>query len=298
MGKSLEALQGSVVALITPFAEDGSVDFDALGRLVDFHLESGTDAILVLGTTGESSTMSHEEDDAVCEFTVQRVAGRVPVIAGSGSNSTETMLEKSLSFQKRGADGLLLITPYYNKSNEEGMYRHFTTVLDAVDVPCLLYNVPGRTGCGISVHNVERLAKHPNAFGIKEASGDVGYAAKVARYLDDDFCMFAGNDDVVVPLMSLGARGVISVWANVMPHEVHEMTHAFLNGDYERARELQLAHIDLIDALFCEVNPIPVKAAVEMLGLSKAVYRQPLAPLSEAGRARLETSMRALGLIE
>lgn len=235
MGKSLKGLQGSIVALVTPFAEDGSVDFDALARLIDFHLEGSTDAILVLGTTGESSTMSHEEDDAVCEFTVKRVAGRVPVIAGSGSNTTQTMLEKSLSYQNLGVDGLLLITPYYNKSNEEGIYQHFKTVLDAVDVPCILYNVPGRTGCSISPRNVGRLAKHPNAFGIKEASGSISYATKIARFLSDDFVMFSGNDDIVVPLMSLGAKGVISVWANVMPREVHEMTWNYLEGRHDEA---------------------------------------------------------------
>lgn len=294
----MKNLQGSIVALVTPFAEDGSVDFDALGRLIDFHLENGTDAILVLGTTGESSTMTHEEDDAVCEFAVKRVAGRVPVIAGSGSNSTQTMLEKSLSFQKLGADGLLLITPYYNKSNEEGIYQHFKTVLDAVDIPCILYNVPGRTGCSISERNVMRLAQHPNALGIKEASGNVSYAAKIARHLSDDFMMFSGNDDIVVPMMALGARGVISVWANVMPREVHEMTQAFLAGDTARALEEQLRCLKLIDALFCEVNPIPVKAALEMMGFGKAVYRQPLGPISESGRAQVAEAMRELGLVD
>lgn len=294
----MKNLQGSIVALVTPFSEDGSVDFDAFGRLIDFHLENGTDAILVLGTTGESSTMTHEEDDAVCEFAVKRVAGRVPVIAGSGSNSTQTMLEKSLSFQKLGADGLLLITPYYNKSNEEGIYQHFKTVLDAVDIPCILYNVPGRTGCSISERNVVRLAQHPNAIGIKEASGNVSYAAKVARHLSDDFMMFSGNDDIVVPMMSLGARGVISVWANVMPHEVHEMTQAFLAGDTARALEEQLRCLKLVDALFCEVNPIPVKAALEEMGFGKAVYRQPLCTISDSGRAQLVEAMRELGLVD
>lgn len=294
----MKNLQGSIVALVTPFSEDGSVDFDALGRLIDFQLENGTDAILVLGTTGESSTMTHEEDDAVCEFAVKRVAGRVPVIAGSGSNSTQTMLEKSLSFQKLGADGLLLITPYYNKSNEEGIYQHFKTVLDAVDIPCILYNVPGRTGCSISERNVMRLAEHPNVIGIKEASGNVSYAAKIARHLSDDFAMFSGNDDIVVPMMSLGARGVISVWANVMPREVHEMTKAFIEGDTARALEEQLRCLKLIDALFCEVNPIPVKAAIEMMGFGKAVYRQPLCEISEAGRAQVAEAMRELGLID
>ena len=163
---NLKDLKGSIVALVTPFKEDGSVDFDAMGKLIDFHLENGTDAILVLGTTGESSTMSHEEDDAVCEFAVKRIDGRVPVIAGSGSNCTQTMLEKSLRYQEIGVDGLLVITPYYNKANEEGMYQHFKTVLDAVDIPCILYNVPGRTGCGISESVVARLAEHPNALGI------------------------------------------------------------------------------------------------------------------------------------
>ena len=212
---NLKDLKGSIVALVTPFKEDGSVDFDAMGKLIDFHLENGTDAILVLGTTGESSTMSHEEDDAVCEFAVKRIDGRVPVIAGSGSNCTQTMLEKSLRYQEIGVDGLLVITPYYNKANEEGMYQHFKTVLDAVDIPCILYNVPGRTGCSISESVVARLAEHPNALGIKEASGSIAYASRIARYLSDDFFMFSGNDDMVVPLMSLGARGVISVWANV-----------------------------------------------------------------------------------
>ena len=294
----MKGLSGSIVALVTPFAEDGSVDFEALGRLVDFHLANGADALLTLGTTGESSTMSHEEDDEVCKFVVDRVAGRVPVIAGSGSNSTQTMLEKSLSFQKMGADGLLLITPYYNKSNEEGIYRHFTTVLDAVDIPCILYNVPGRTGCSISEKNVARLAKHPNAFGIKEASGNIGYATKIARYLSDDFCMFSGNDDIVVPMMALGSRGVISVWANVQPKEVHDMCHAWLAGDHAAALETQLAGIELVDSLFCDVNPIPVKEAMNLLGHDAGQCRMPLAPVNAANRERLRTALCAAGFLK
>lgn len=291
-------LKGSIVALVTPFAEDGSVDFDALANLIDFHLENGTDAILVLGTTGESSTMSHEEDDAVCEFTVKRVAGRVPVIAGSGSNTTETMVMKSLSYERLGVDGLLLITPYYNKCNEEGMYQHFKAVLDAVNIPCILYNVPGRTGCNMSEAVVARLAQHPNAFGIKEASGNMSYAAKIARYVNEGFRMYSGNDDIIVPMMSLGASGVISVWANIMPREVHEMTHAFLNGDIEGARKTQLECLDLINALFCEVNPIPVKGAVEMMGLGKAVYRLPLCPMSDPAKEKVAAAMKGVGLID
>ena len=294
---NLKELKGSIVALVTPFAEDGSVDFDEMGRLIDFHLENGTDAILVLGTTGESSTMTHEEDDAVCEFAVKRVDGRVPVIAGSGSNCTQTMVEKSLRYQELGADGLLVITPYYNKANEEGMYQHFKTVLDAVDIPCILYNVPGRTGCSISEGVVARLAGHPNALGIKEASGSIAYASRIARYLSDDFLMFSGNDDMVVPLMSLGARGVISVWANVAPKTVHDMVIDWLEGRHEAALKVQLDNLDLVAALFCEVNPIPVKAAVEQIGFAPAHYRLPLAPMAPANLERLKGAMKERGLL-
>ena len=293
----IRKLTGSIVALVTPFVADGSVDFDALGRLIDFHLENGTDAILTLGTTGESSTMTHEEDNEVVRFVVERVAGRIPVIAGSGSNSTQTMLEKSLEYQRLGADGLLLITPYYNKSNEEGIYRHFTTVADAVDVPCILYNIPGRTGCGISVRNVERLAAHPNIMGIKEASGNVGYAADIAHLLSDDFRMYSGEDALTVPLMSLGASGTISVWADVQPALVHEMCAAFLAGDVARAREIQLAGLPLIHALFSEVNPIPVKEALGQMGMLETHYRLPLTPMAKETRAQLIDAMKGAGLL-
>ena len=294
----LKNLRGSIVALVTPFAEDGSVDFDALGRLIDFQLEGGTDALLMLGTTGESSTMTHEKDDEVVKYTVARVAGRVPVIAGSGSNCTQTMVEKSLSFQALGVDGLLLITPYYNKANEEGMYNHFKTVLDAVDIPCILYNVPGRTGCSISESVVARLATHPNALAIKEASGNMSYSAKVARYCGPDFGMFSGNDDIVVPMMALGSRGVISVWANIMPKEVHELCAAFDQGRLQDALDIQLRCLEVINSLFCEVNPIPVKGALEMMGMGKAVYRQPLAPMSEAAANRVRAALKEVGVID
>ena len=290
-------LEGSIVALVTPFAADGSVDFDALGHLVNFHLDNGTDGILVLGTTGESSTMTHEEDNEVVRFVVERVAGRIPVIAGSGSNSTQTMLDKSLEYQRLGADGLLLITPYYNKSNEEGIYRHFKTVADAVDIPCILYNIPGRTGCAISVRNVERLAAHPNIMGIKEASGNVGYAADIAHCLSDSFRMYSGEDALTVPLMSLGASGTISVWADVQPARVHEMCRTFLDGDVQRARKLQVEALPLIHALFGEVNPIPVKEALAQMGMLERNYRLPLCPLSEAPRAALTAAMKEAGLL-
>lgn len=290
-------LEGSIVALVTPFDSEGAVDFEALGRLVDFHLANGTDGILTLGTTGESSTMTNEEDDAVCAFVVERVAGRVPVIAGSGSNSTQTMLEKSLSYQHIGVDGLLIITPYYNKANEEGIYRHLATVADAVDVPCILYNIPGRTGCSISVRNVERLSEHGNVMAIKEASGSIGYAADIAHCLGPDFKMFSGNDDMVVPLMSLGASGVISVWANVQPALVHEMARAFLDGDVARARDIQVAGLPLVHALFSEVNPIPVKEALSQMGMIEANYRLPLCRMADGARAGLVEAMKGAGIL-
>ena len=290
-------LEGSIVALITPFRADGSVDFDALGRLIDFHLDAGTDALLPLGTTGESSTMTHEEDDEVVSFVVERVAGRIPVIAGSGSNSTQTMLEKSLAFERLGVDGLLLITPYYNKSNEAGIYRHFATVLDAVNIPCILYNVPGRTGCSISVANLERLSAHPNALGIKEASGSIAYASDIAHLIGPDFKMFSGNDDMVVPLMSLGASGVISVWANVQPQLVHDMVRAYLDGDVDRARQIQIAGLPLVRALFSEVNPIPVKEALAQMGMIGANYRLPLCPMADNTRAQLTEAMKGAGIL-
>lgn len=294
----IRKLEGSVVALVTPFDRQGKVDFEALERLVDFQIEAGTDAILALGTTGESSTMTHEEDNEVARCVVERVAGRVPVIAGSGSNCTETMLEKSLAYQKIGVDGLLTITPYYNKSSEEGIYRHFKVVADAVDIPCILYNIPGRCGCSISVNNVERLSQHPNIMGIKEASGNVSFAASIAHLLSDDFRMYSGEDALTLPLMALGASGTISVWADVQPALVHEMCRSFLDGDIERAREIQIAGIPLIHALFSEVNPIPVKEAVAQMGLIEANYRLPLCPMAKNTRARLIEAMKGAGILD
>lgn len=291
-------LKGSIVALVTPFREDGSIDFAALDRIVDFHLENKTDAILVLGTTGESATMTDAEDVAVAQHVVNRVNGRIPVIGGAGSNSTMESLNKSKSLQMIGCDGLLLITPYYNKSNEDGIYRHFTTVLDQIEVPAILYNVPSRTGCSISERNVARLAPHPNVLGIKEASGSISYATSVAKYVGPDFKMFSGNDDMVVPLMSLGASGVISVWANVQPELVHNMVMDYLGGDYQAALKIQLEGLDLVHALFCEVNPIPVKAAMAMMGLMPEGYRLPLTNISDAGRAKLTAAMKGAGLLD
>lgn len=291
-------LTGSIVALVTPFAKDGGIDFDALARLVDFHLQSGTDGLLVLGTTGESSTMTHEEDDAVVRAVVKQVAGRIPVIAGSGSNCTQTMVEKSLSYQRIGADGLLIITPYYNKSNEEGIYQHLKAVADTVEIPCILYNIPGRTGCSISLRNIERLAQHHNVMGLKEASGNVAFAADAACFIDDGFHMYSGEDALTVPLMSLGASGTISVWANIEPQKVHAMCQAFMDGDVQAARDMQLEGLPLIHALFSEVNPIPVKEAMAQMGMIEANYRLPLTAMSERAAQALAAVLKEANLID
>ena len=290
-------LKGSIVALVTPFHADGSVNFDKLRELVDWHIENKTDAILTLGTTGESSTMTHEEDDATLRCVIEAAAGRVPVIAGTGSNSTQTMLEKSLRAQELGADGLLLITPYYNKANQEGMYRHFAAVADAVTIPSILYNVPGRTGCAIAPETVERLAKHPNICGIKEASGDMSYAMKIAHCVGPDFALWSGNDDVTIPILSIGGSGVISVWANVMPREVHDMVMDYLEGRREQALAAAVKYLDLANGLFMEVNPIPVKTALNMMGKEVGPFRLPLYEMTQAHQAQLWQLLQQAGVI-
>lgn len=298
MAKDVRNLTGSIVALVTPFKDNGDIDFAALDRLVDFHLENETDGILVLGTTGESSTMTDAEDVAVAQHVVNRVDGAIPIIGGAGSNATHESLSKAKSLEMIGCDALLLITPYYNKSNEEGIYRHFTTVLDATEIPSILYNIPGRTGCSISEANVIRLAEHPNVMGIKEASGSISYATSVARHLSPDFRMYSGNDDMVVPILSLGGSGVISVWANIQPKLCHDMVTSYRDGDYQASLRMQLDGLDLVHALFCEVNPIPVKAALAMMGLIEESYRMPLYPMSAQNRARVERVLKERGLID
>lgn len=290
-------IQGSIVAIVTPFHQDGSVNFSKLGELVDWQIQNGTDGIVALGTTGESATMTDEEDNAVCEYVLKRVNGRIPVIVGSGSNCTASMLEKSLRYQAMGAQGLLIISPYYNKTNEEGMYRHFATVVDAVDIPCILYNVPGRTGCSISEGVVKRLAGHPNVMGIKEASGNMSYACKIARYLGPDFAMYSGNDDITVPILSIGGSGVISVLANILPQQTHDMVMAYLSGDTAAATAAQLRYLELINSLFLEVNPIPVKAALNMMGWEVGPCRMPLYEMSQGAAQRLRAAMEEAGLL-
>ena len=286
--------EGRYVALVTPFYPDGSINFEKLKQLCHWHVENGTDGLVVLGTTGESSTTDAAEDAAIVRCCVDAIGGRIPVIAGGGSNCTETSLSKSRKFRDLGVDGLLLITPYYNKANQKGMYRHFATVAEAVNLPIILYNVPGRTGCALSVECVEALAKLPNVRGIKEASGSISYAAKIARLLNDEFVMLSGNDDMIVPILSLGGVGVISVLANICPRQTHEIVSSYRAGDGKRALELQLKYLELINALFIEVNPIPVKEAMNMLGMEAGPCRLPLCEMEDKNREVLEKALRVL----
>ena len=281
-----ENITGSIVAMITPYHAGGSVNFEVLTQLLERQIQAGTDAILTLGTTGEYATMTHEEDATVVAHTLKVVNGRVPVIVGSGSNSTATQLEKSVEYQDMGADALLLIAPYYNKANPEGMYRHFASAADAVHIPCLLYNVPGRTGCSIPLSVVERLAKHPNICGMK-----------IARLTGPDFALWSGNDDITVPLLSVGASGVISVYANVMPAMCHQIVADYLGGERARAAENQLKYLELINDLFLEVNPIPVKTAMNMMGLNVGPLRLPLCEMSAEHAAKLRRSLEEAGLL-
>ena len=290
-------ITGSIVAMITPFHEDGSVNFEALTNLLEWHIAEGTDGILTLGTTGEYPTMSHEEDASVVAHTIKVVGGRVPVIVGSGSNCTATQVEKSIQYQDMGADALLLISPYYNKANAEGMYRHFAETADKVNIPCILYNVPGRTGCSIPVSTVERLSKHPNIAGIKEASGDMGYAMKIAHCIGPDFAMYSGNDDLTLPILSIGGSGVISVYANIMPRMCHQIVRDYLDGNQDQARANTLKYLKLMNDLFMEVNPIPVKTARNMMGLNAGTLRLPLCEMTAEHQAALRNTMKEAGLL-
>ena len=290
-------LAGSYVALITPFNEDGSVNFKKLEELIEFQLKGGTDGIVVLGTTGESSTMSHEEDEDVVRCALNTIDGRCALIAGSGSNSTETAIMKSVAYDKLGVDGLLLITPYYNKANQTGMVKHFTAVADRVSSDVIVYNVPGRTGCALSIKSVEALSQHPRIIGIKEASGDMSYVMNIAHLASENFAIVSGNDDITVPVMAAGGTGVISVLANICPSVTYKMTHAFLDGDLETARKLQIEYLEIIHALFMEVNPIPVKEAMNLMGMNVGPMRLPLCGMEEEHKEKLRDVLEKYSLI-
>ncbi len=294
----MSIFKGAGVAIITPFKENGDVNFDEFGKLIEMQIEGGTDAIIVCGTTGEASTMNDDEHLATIKYCIDKVAGRIPVVAGTGSNSTKEAVNLSKKAAELGADGLLCVTPYYNKATQEGLYQYYKAISDAVDIPIIMYNVPGRTSTNIQPETAVRIAKEvENVVAIKEASGNIAQVAKLASLADGCLDIYSGNDDQVVPLMSLGGIGVISVWSNVAPKQVHDMTAAFLNGDVETARKLQLDAIDLIGALFCEVNPIPVKAGVNMLGYNAGSLRAPLTEMTDAGKERLRKAMEDYGIL-
>jgi len=280
-------LKGSIVALVTPFNADGSVNYDELGRLLDYHIENKSGGIVILGTTGEASCLSFDEEAEIVKFSVKRVNKRIPLIVGSGSNETEKAVTMSKKYSELGADYVLVITPYYNKTNESGLIKHFEAVANASKCPVIMYNVPGRTGMSISLTAMEKLAKHPNIYGVKEASGNMSYAMKVSKLLGKDFHMFSGNDDIIVPMMSIGAEGVISVLANIAPKQTAKICELCENEKYKEANKLQNALLNTINDLFIEVNPIPVKEAMNHLGFNVGGYRAPLDYMSDKNRETL-----------
>lgn len=285
-------LKGAIVALVTPFNKDGSVNFEELGRLLDYHCDNNSGGIVILGTTGEASTLSFDEEAEIVKFSVKRVNKRVPLIVGSGSNETEKAVNYSRKYSELGADYVLVITPYYNKTNETGLIKHFEAVANASLCPVIMYNVPGRTGMSISISALEHLAKHPNIYGIKEASGNMSYAQKVSRLLNDNFHMYSGNDDIIVPMMSAGAVGVISVVANIAPKQTAKICELCLKNKYDEARQIQNDLLPLINDLFLEVNPIPVKEAMNYMGkFNVGGYRAPLDYMNPDKRKVLEAEI-------
>ncbi len=290
--------KGAGVAIVTPFTQDDKVNFEELGKMIDFQIAGGTDAIIICGTTGESSTLTHEEHDACIKFAVEHTAGRVPVIAGTGSNSTAEAIRLSTHAQNNGADALLLVTPYYNKATQKGLIQHYTAIANSVDLPIILYNVPSRTGVNILPQTAVTLAKNvKNIVAVKEASGNISQVAELAALADGCIDIYSGNDDQVVPLLSLGGVGVISVLSNVMPKLTHDMVMSYLNGDVKLSRQLQLSVMNLNKALFCEVNPIPVKEALNMMGWNAGVVRSPLCEMEPQHKELLRKELAAMKLI-
>lgn len=290
--------KGAGVAIVTPFHEDGSINYEKFGELIEEQIAGGTDAIIVCGTTGESACMTHEEHLDCIKFCAEKVAKRIPVIAGAGSNCTETAIYLSQEAEKYGVDGLLLVTPYYNKATQNGLYAHYKAVADSVKLPIILYNVPSRTGTNIAPETAVRLCKEvSNIVGIKEASGNISQVAKLMSLADGQVDLYSGNDDQIVPLMSLGGIGVISVLSNVAPKQTHDICQKFFDGDVAGAAADQLKAIELIDALFCEVNPIPVKTALNLQGKEVGPLRMPLSPMEDKNKERLSNAMKAYGIL-
>ncbi len=289
--------KGAGVAIITPFTEDG-INFDELGRVIEDQIAGGTDAIIITGTTGESATMTDEEHKAAIKYTVEKVAGRIPVIAGTGSNETAYAVQLSQYAEQVGADALLVVTPYYNKCTQKGLVKHFTTIADAVGIPLILYNVPSRTGVNIQLSTYVELAKHPRIVAVKEASGDLSAIAKIRHACGDELAIYSGNDDQIVPILSLGGYGVISVLSNVAPKMAHDICQNYFDGNVKEAADMQIKAIDLISALFCEVNPIPVKVAMRMLGYAAGPLRLPLTEMEPAHEEQLKVALQAHGLLK
>ena len=286
---------GAATAIITPLNENG-IDFDAFGRLIEWQIAEGIDAIVAAGTTGEGSTLTDEEHKSVIKFCVEKVAGRVPVIAGTGSNDIAYAISLTKYACEAGADAMLLVTPYYNKATQNGLIKSFTAVADASTKPCILYNVPSRTGCNITPQTCAVLANHPNIVAIKEASGNISQVAEISRLCGDRLDIYSGNDDQIVPVMSLGGKGVISVLSNLLPRETSQMCHSYLEGNTKASLDMQLKYLPLIDSLFCEVNPIPVKAAMAAMGYCENYLRLPLTEMEDKNQQKLLADIREAGI--
>ena len=290
--------KGAGVAIVTPMKANGEVNFEKFKELIEFQIANGTDAIIVCGTTGESFTLSHEEHLEVIKYCVDTVAGRIPVVAGTGSNCTETAVYLSTEAEKYGVDGVLLVSPYYNKATQNGLYQHFKTVAEAIKVPVILYNVPSRTGCNILPETVVRLCTDvENIVGVKEASGNISQIAHLASIANGKVDIYSGNDDQIVPILALGGIGVISVLSNVAPRQTHEICQKFFDGDIEGSRKIQLDAMELCHALFCEVNPIPVKKALNLMGMEAGALRMPLTEMEPANADRLKKAMKKFGIL-
>ena len=289
---------GAGVAIVTPMNQDGSVNYEKFAELIEFQIANSTDAIIVCGTTGEASTLSHEEHLAVVKYCAEVVNKRIPVIAGTGSNCTETAIYLSKEAESYGVDGLLLVSPYYNKATQNGLYTHFKAIADAVKIPVILYNIQGRTGVNIAPATIARLVNDcENIVGVKEASGNISQVAKIAALTKGAADIYSGNDDQIVPIMSLGGKGVISVLSNIAPKQTHDICAKYLAGDVQGSMQMQLDAIELIDALFCEVNPIPVKKALNLMGMGAGTLRLPLTEMEEANAAKLEKAMKDYGIL-
>lgn len=288
---------GAGVAIITPMNADGSINYDGFAENIEYQITNGTDAIIVCGTTGEASTMTDEEHIECIRFAVEKTAGRIPVIAGTGSNDTKYAVELSKIAQEKGADGLLLVTPYYNKASQKGLIAHFTAIADAVDIPIILYNIPGRTGVSIDMNTYKILGQHKNIVAVKEASGNISYTSKLIAQCGDLLDVYSGNDDIIVPMMSIGAKGVISVVSNIMPKETHEITQLCLENNLAEASKLQMKYLELINNLFIEVNPIPVKEAMNQMKMASGPCRLPLCDMTDDHIEILKNSMKKIGLI-